>query len=239
MKNRIIGAILIAVGLATTANAQELTVEKVAAEVAKTESAVLARMRGFQPIVEVYLQAMDEKIGTAPIRDEYLLGQFQWSEALGPQLIPLTPQKGSLTQGGGLFRMFTTQYLPSGFSAMAAADWRGLDPERYSYTFVRREFLGEARCLVFDIQPKNGKDEGFSGRIWVEDKEFNVVRFNGITKVLHAPNGKFLRKSLPFNVDSWRTNVMPGLWLPSYIYAEETDLTKNATAPKLRSQVRL
>ena len=225
--------------LTTTVHAQELTVEKVAAEVAKTESAVLARMRGFQPIVEVYLQTMDEKLGTTPVRDEYLLGQFAWSETPGPQLNPLTPEKGSLTNGGGLLRMFQTQYLPSGFSAMAAADWRGLDPERYNYTFVRREFLGEARCLVFDIQPKNGKDDGFSGRIWVEDKEFNVVRFNGMTKVVHAPNGKFLRKSLPFNVDSWRTNVMPGLWLPSYVYAEETVDSKNATVPKLRSQVRL
>jgi hypothetical protein len=238
MKTRMFIAIA-ATMFAATSYAQELTVEKVAAEVAKTESAVLARMRGFQPIVEVYLQTMDEKLGTIPVRDEYLLGQFQWSETLGPQMNPLTPEKGSLQQGGGLFRMFTTQYLPSGFSAMAAADWRGLDPERYNYTYVRREFLGEARCLVFDIQPKNGKDDGFSGRIWVEDKEFNVVRFNGLTKVLHAPSGKFLRKSLPFNVDSWRTNVMPGLWLPSYIYAEESELAKNQTVPRLRSQVRL
>ena len=93
MKNIILAVSVATMVLTTAANAQELTVEKVAAEVAKTESAVLARMRGFQPIVEVYLQTMDEKLGTTPIRDEYLLGQFQWSETLGPQLNPLTPER--------------------------------------------------------------------------------------------------------------------------------------------------
>ena len=48
-------------------------------------------------------------------------------------------------------------------AAMTAADWRGLDPQRYQFTFVRREFQGEARCLVFDVQPKTGSPDGFSG----------------------------------------------------------------------------
>jgi hypothetical protein len=249
MRHTIVSALLaglIALGVVTSAQQPEpakadsgLTVEAVAERVAKSEMAILARIRGFQPIMEVYLQNMDEKLGTTPIRDEYLLGQFQWSDALGPQLNPLTPEKGNLQNSGGVFKMFKTQYLPNGFAAMIAADWRGLDPARYEYTYVRREFLGEARCLVFDIQPRTAGLDGFSGRIWVEDKDYNVVRFNGSTRVLNSTQGKFLRKTIPFHVDSWRSNVSPGTWLPSYVYAEDSEPSKGAAAPKLRSQVRV
>jgi hypothetical protein len=215
-----------------------LTVEDVADRVAKSESGVLARMRALQPIVEVYIQGMDEKLGTTPIRDEYFLGQFHWSDTMGPQLTPLTPERGNLAHAVGFFKVFSTQYLPDGFAAMAAGDWRGLDPARYDFTFVRREFLGEARCLVFEVQPK-GNSDGFSGRIWVEDKDYNVVRFNGMTRTLNAPTAKALRKTVAFHVDSWRTNVRPGLWMPSYIYAEEAEPAKDSTVPRLRSQVRV
>ena len=45
---------------------------------------------------------------------------------------------------------------------------------------MRREFLGEVRCLVFDVTPKPKTDTGrFAGRIWVEDQDFHIVRFNG------------------------------------------------------------
>src|SRR5438876_1034871 len=223
----------------TSAPAPGLTVEFVADKVAKAESGVLARMRALQPIVEVYIQNMDDKVGTAPIHDEYILGQFEWNDREGPQLNPLTPEKGNLQHSLGIFKLFSTQYLPNGFAAMTAADWRGLDPQRYQFTFVRREFQGEARCLVFDVQPKTGSPDGFSGRIWVEDKDYSIVRFNGITRTLNPASSKFLRKSIPFHVDSWRTNARPGVWLPSYVYAEEADLPKGVTMPRLRSQVRL
>src|SRR4029450_12524000 len=42
-------------------------------------------------------------------------------------------------------------------------------------------------------------------------------------------------------MDGWRVNVMPGVWLPSYIYSEETDRS-DATSPRargFRSQVRI
>jgi len=233
---KLVFAIMI-VAAASRATAQELTVEDVADKVAKSESALLARMRALQPIMEVYIQNMDEKLGTTPVRDEYFLGQFRWQEGMGPQLLPLAPEHGNLSHSGGFLKMFQTQYLPDGFAAMAAGDWRGLDPSRYEFTFVRREFLGEARCLVFEIQPKG--TDGFSGRIWVEDKDYNVVRFNGITRTLNAPSAKALRKSMAFHVDSWRTNVRPGLWMPAYIYAEEADPPKGSTVPLLRSQVRV
>ena len=50
----------------------------------------------------------------------------------------------------------------------------------YRFEYVHREFLGEVRCLVFDVSPTDQKAVGkFIGRIWVEDREMNIVRFNG------------------------------------------------------------
>ena len=83
---------------------------------------------------------------------------------------------------------------------------------------MRREFLGETRCLVIDVQPKPTAGKGrFLGRIWVEDQEFNIVRFNG-TYSPHASSALYL------HFDSWRLNMRPGVWLPAYVYSEESDL---------------
>src|SRR5215475_11639222 len=86
----------------------------------------------------------------------------------------------------------------------------------YDFTFVRREFLGEVRCLVIDAQPKPDSPMGrFRGRLWVEDQDYNIVRFNG-TYTGHPINSFYM------HFDSWRLNLQPGMWLPAYIYSEES-----------------
>jgi len=44
------------------------------------------------------------------------------------------------------------------------------------------------RTLVFDVTPtaKSGKGR-FMGRIWVEDQDFHIVRFNGAYSAARAP----------------------------------------------------
>src|SRR5229473_6704092 len=56
----------------------------------------------------------------------------------------------------------------------------------------------------------------FVGRIWVEDQDYNIVRLNGSYQS-HSGTKFF------FHFDSWRINMRPGLWLPAYIYTEETN----------------
>jgi hypothetical protein len=53
--------------------------------------------------------------------------------------------------------------------------------------------------------------------MWVEDQDYNIVRFNGT----YAPHPKY---SYYLHFDSWRLNMRPGMWLPAYIYSEESDL---------------
>jgi hypothetical protein len=219
-----------------------LTMEALADKITASESALTARLRAFHPLVEVYLQTLttDEKVGTIPTHDEYFLGQFDWRD--GPKLIPLSINKGGFQQQSVVKKPFGVQYLPDGFAAMTVPDWRLLDRHRYDFTFVRREFVGEARCFVFDLKPKGSKADGFTGRIWVEDRDFNIVRFNGISRNVDHTLSSFFRKKLSFHVDSWRVNTMGSLWLPAYIYCEETDTEDKPLLPRLphvKAQVRL
>ena len=47
------------------------------------------------------------------------------------------------------------------------------------FSFVRREFLGSVRTWVYDVHPKVAGMGRFYGRIWIEDQDGNIVRFNG------------------------------------------------------------
>ncbi len=70
---------------------------------------------------------------------------------------------------------------------MMVMDMRGLDREHYNFDYQGREFLGDLRCIVIDVTPKPHSGEGrFLGRVWVEDRDFNIVRFNGTFARLQA-----------------------------------------------------
>ncbi len=83
---------------------------------------------------------------------------------------------------------------------------------------MRREFLGSVRTWVFDVHPKVTGMGRFYGRIWIEDQDANVVRFNGTyTGPSSEDDSRYY-----FHFDSWRMNVQPGIWLPVAIYVEES-----------------
>jgi len=210
---------VVAIGWSQQAQ-RTITIDEITDRVAKSETAVVTRMKALRPLVEVYIQnlAPDEQLGTLPTQDEYFLGQFDFKD--GPKLLPLSAtRRGSKEQkGSGI------QYLPDGFAAMGVPDWQLLDAQKYTFTFVKREFLGEVRCYVLEVRPKKDLRDGFSGRIWVEDREYNIVRFNGISRVVDQKLSRLFKRKLSLHVDSWRTNVLPGIWLPSYVYVEEGDL---------------
>ncbi len=111
------------------------------------------------------------------------------------------------------------------------------DGDKYFLGHVRREFLGEVRCLVFDVDPlpKAGKGR-FVGRIWVEELDFHIVRFNG------AYGGSSLTSHY-FNFDSWRMNAGKNQWLPAFIYSEQGSVrdakTKSLGFKAFRAQTRL
>jgi Peptidase family M48 len=207
------------VPLAAGAQQPATTLDQVIARVISQESAQMQNMKKYSPLVETYIQKdrPDKDLGTVPDGDQYFLGRAELAK--GVELEPLTNNGGKHRVGAlGSFFTMSMQFLPRGFLQMIYIDESGLNRANYNFDYVRREFLGEVRCLVFDVTPtpKSGKGR-FSGRIWVEDQGYHVVRFNG------AFVGSS-RTSYYFHFDSWRVNVGADQWLPAFIYSEESDV---------------
>jgi hypothetical protein len=215
------------------------TMDEVIDRVIANESKVDAQIKTYSPLVETYIQNLkpDKDLGYTPAGDKYFLGRADFSK--GVQIVSLsdTNSKGKkIFSAVGSMLSFGMQFNPDGFLEMIFIDPRGFDKQTYNFDYVRREFLGEVRCLVFDVTPKEKSGKGrFKGRVWVEDQDYNVVRINGAYGASgHGPTGFY------FHFDSWRANVQPGMWLPSFIYSEEKDL-HYALAKKLdfKAQTRL
>ena len=207
--------------------------DQVIARVIQGEAQLIDLLRNFRPVVETYLQNMrpDQELGLVPKGDEYFLGRLDFSQRVGEDSyldhghVPTFLRK--------LKGAYALRYSPAELSRAVLVD-ENLNRQRYKFTFVRREMLGDVRCLVFHVEPR-GESAGsrFLGNIWVEDEDFKIVRFNG-TYVPHPRS----RPSLHF--DSWRLNLLPKTWLPAYVYSEESDEeTKLGHKVRYRAQTRL
>jgi len=198
--------------------------EQVLDRVFAQEQGMLDRLMNYEPLVETYLQTVKPNgvEGLTPVSDRYFLGRlqrFDKKKKSGEQLVDLYHY--SITAN------------PDGFARMLTLDAASFERKNYSVSFVRREFLGEIRTFVFDVIPKTTKDSKpgrFSGRIWVEDRDYHIVRYNGVY-------GSIFRTNLHF--DSWRVNVEPGLWLPAYVYTEEPDRPGGDPRAKHMGQTRI
>jgi Peptidase family M48 len=203
---------------ATTAAA---SFDQVVDRAIEREHFFMAQMRQLHPLVETYLQNLkgDKELGApAPQSDVYFLGRLDMSNGTDDRafISPTTAGLGKrmLSKFSSVYAM---KFLPLGFAQMVVID-NDFQRKNYDFAFVRREFLGEVRCIVVDVTPKKDAGKGrFLGRLWVEDQDYNIVRFNGT----YSPH---FRHSYYLHFDSWRLNLRPGLWLPALIYSEESDL---------------
>jgi len=210
------------------------TLNDVLDRVVQREHYFMAQMRHMHPLVETYLQDLknDPNGNTYPVKDSYFLGRLDMSE--GTEDVSFVGQPGfGHRMLSKLTGMYSLHFLPMGFAQMVVLD-SDFQKRYYKFTFVRREFLGEVRCLVIDVQPKEGeKTVRFLGRIWVEDQDYNIVRFNGT----YYPQPKI---NFFFHFDSWRLNMRPGTWLPAYVYTEESNLKTGLTKTlHFKAQTRL
>jgi len=183
----------------------------------------IATIRRYTPIIETYIQDMkpDKDMGAVPVKDHYFLGQAELAKGVVDNSM-LSKRKGKMVAFNPISHLsglFTSSYVPEGFLQMIYIDTNGFDRQHYQFDYVRREFLGEVRCLVFDVTPlpKSGRGR-FKGRVWAEDQGYTIVRFNGVYTPVAGING--------FNLhfDSWRLNVQPGMWLPAYVFSQESNL---------------
>jgi Peptidase family M48 len=174
-------------------------------------------LRSYTPLVETYLQSMkaDRDVGMVPVNDQYYLTRVGFKKSM--EDINFHAEPGFLSRAlHGATKNFRTEFVSSGFNWMMTMDMRGLDREHYSFDYQGREFLGDLRCIVIDVTPKSHSGTGrFLGRVWVEDKDFNIVRFNGTFQA--SARNSYL------HFDTWRLNMEPGVWLPAYIYSEDLE----------------
>jgi hypothetical protein len=216
---------------------QPTTMDQVVDRFIEREHGLMKALATRTPVVETYLQnlAADPQLGPVPSADHYFLGRMDMGESVDRKDYLKEQDRGMESRlMGGFNKLFKVQYQPLGFSWMVYADRTDFDRSHYEFHYIRREFLGDVRCLVFDVTPKKGSGKGrFQGRVWVEDQEYNIVRLNGT----YAPAPK---NSFFFHMDSWRLNLIPGYWVPAYIYSEEGDFSagvKNKRAFKAQTRI--
>ena len=237
--HKILSAALALSALPLAASAQQVDrAGQVVDRIVAQERAEVQLLRQYSPLVETYIQYLrpDKQAVAAPNGDRYFLGRADFAKGIELEALDRdTPLKRRMLKR--LRDFFHTVFVPRGFLQMIYLDTDGFDRQHYSISYLRREFLGEVRCMVFDVEPLSNSGKGrFVGRIWVEDQDYYIVRFNGAY-------GGYSLVSDYFNFDSWRTNVGKNLWLPAYIYTEEGNVhdprTERIGFKPFRAQTRL
>jgi hypothetical protein len=199
------------------------------------EKTVVKTVKERAPLVETYIQNMrpDPVLGQIPDSDQHFLGRVEFSKIIGgnPYEVNKTTSQGTSNKGKLGFFKGSTSFLSSlggslhltfkegGFIQMLLMDSNDFDRQHYAFGYVRNEFLGTTPTAVFDVTPNGGKRATgrFYGRIWIETRGGNVVRFNGDFSGTEKDISEY------YHFDSWRTNVQPDLWLPTSFYVEESD----------------
>lgn len=210
------------------ASAAPLTADEIIDRMSSSEQKLYARMQEMTPRIETYMQNVrgDTDLGDVPVADRYYLGilnfhgkfqtlsfltepQERWRQWIGP-----IDDAATLP---GRWALELNVYRNS-FAGMLFPGGGHFDRKHYHFAYLRREFLGQVRCYVFDVAPMGVAAKGsFWGRIWIEDQDEVLVRFNG-----SFWQNRYGHPDLHF--DSWRLNVRPDVWMPAYVYTEESDL---------------
>jgi hypothetical protein len=219
---------------------QNALVEKAIAR----EKVVIKNIQERTPLMEMYLQNMrpDEKLYQVPTSDYYSLNRVDFHKTFTdkPYASRTSSKHGFFKGSAGAFaaigralHLDKESFNVDGFTQMMFLDPSGFDQQHYVFSYVRREFLGTVRTWEFDVQPKVKGYGRFYGRVWIEDQDGNVVRFNGTyTENQSEDNNKEY-----FHFDSWRVNMQPDLWLPVAVYVEESQRIEGGKQSGLRAQV--
>ena len=194
------------------------------------EAEVIKTIQERSPLVETYIQNMkpDPALLQIPESDEHFLGRVDFKRVLNGNAYQTEDTrkatgklgffKNSMSYVTSLNKQFHLQFNETGFIQMILVDAHSFDRNEYKFGFVRNDFLGSVPTMVFDVEPATNHTRGrFFGRIWVERRNGNIVRFNGSFAGTQKDYKEY------YHFDSWRTNVQENLWLPTSFYVEESD----------------
>src|SRR6185295_1911945 len=109
--------------------------------------------------------------------------------------------------------------------------------ELYNFRYAGKEKIDELNLYIFDVSPKvmpdpkKLKDRLFSGRIWVDDQDLQIVKTKG-KGVPETKNNKFQ------TVETYREHIDGRFWFPTYSYADEELIFDNGEPLHIRMKVR-
>lgn len=107
----------------------------------------------------------------------------------------------------------------------------------YNFKYVGKERIDELDLYVFDVSPKvapdakKTKDRFFLGRIWVDDRDLQIVKSKG-KAIPETKTNKF-----PV-VETYREQIDGKYWFPTYAYADDDLIFDNGTDMRIRMQVK-
>src|SRR5271155_2883849 len=95
----------------------------------------------------------------------------------------------------------------------------------YNILYVGQQQEDQLHCYVFDIAPKQivGKKRYFQGRIWVDDKDFQIVKTYGqAVPEIRDTKKKGKTEHLYPKFTTWREQIDNQYWFPTYTRADDT-----------------
>lgn len=107
---------------------------------------------------------------------------------------------------------------------------------KYNFAYVGKERIDELNLYVFDVSPKvipdpKTKVRLFQGRIWVDDRDLQIVKSHG-KGVPETKINKFPK------VETYREQIDGRYWFPTYSYADEELVFGNGEVMHIRLKVR-
>jgi hypothetical protein len=146
--------------VATAAPAAPGSFDEVVDRTIEREHQLVSQLSALRPMVETYVQSMkaDTEGSAKPIQDQYFLRRLDLASV--PGAIAFVAEREPVgKREAKLISLFAQPLQPAGISRMLVLD-TALYKKDYNFTFVRREFLGEVRCVVIDAQPRTDAAPG-------------------------------------------------------------------------------
>jgi len=108
---------------------------------------------------------------------------------------------------------------------------------QYNFKYVGKERIDELDLYVFDVapkvtpDPKKTKERFFIGRIWVDDRDLQIVKSKG-KAIPETKTNKF-----PV-VETYREQIDGKYWFPTYAYADDDLIYDNGIDMRIRMRVK-
>lgn len=108
---------------------------------------------------------------------------------------------------------------------------------QYNFKYAGKERIDELDLYVFDVAPKitpdakKTKERFFLGRIWVDDRDLQIVKSKGKA----IPETKINKFPV---VETYREQIDGQYWFPTYAYADDDLIFENGTDMRIRMQVK-